>query len=256
MKYIIIILFITSFSIVAKAQKEHKDKNISKLLKAYPDCIVDFKDNQLIFKDGSSLIYDDGIKHKSNADLLNTPDIEDQFYYSYQKGAISTPLPKGYDSGRIRNEAFFKNMYGKTEGEVEKNLVEITWCPKTIGQKIKVTKVNSVDKALICISEELDNLPVYKQYLLDIGGTFKWRKISGTNRLSMHSFGMTIDINVKHSHYWQWDCKCTQEDVSLGYNNNIPQKIVEIFEKHGFIWGGKWYHYDTMHFEYRPELLK
>jgi len=21
------------------------------------------------------------------------------------------------------------------------------------------------------------------------------------------------------------------------------------------VWGGKWYHYDTMHFEYRPEIL-
>jgi peptidoglycan L-alanyl-D-glutamate endopeptidase CwlK len=30
---------------------------------------------------------------------------------------------------------------------------------------------------------------------------------------------------------------------------------VTIFENHGFIWGGKWYHFDTMHFEYRPELL-
>ena len=28
-----------------------------------------------------------------------------------------------------------------------------------------------------------------------------------------------------------------------------------IFEKHGFIWGGRWYHYDTMHFEYRPEMI-
>src|SRR5690242_16362928 len=27
------------------------------------------------------------------------------------------------------------------------------------------------------------------------------------------------------------------------------------FEQHGFIWGGRWAHYDTMHFEYRPELL-
>ena len=26
-------------------------------------------------------------------------------------------------------------------------------------------------------------------------------------------------------------------------------------EAEGFIWGGRWYHYDTMHFEYRPELL-
>lgn len=39
------------------------------------------------------------------------------------------------------------------------------------------------------------------------------------------------------------------------YRNRIPRKIVEIFEKHGFIWGGAWYHYDTMHFEFRPEIL-
>jgi hypothetical protein len=35
----------------------------------------------------------------------------------------------------------------------------------------------------------------------------------------------------------------------------MPPEIVAIFERHGFIWGGKWRHYDTMHFEYRPELL-
>ncbi len=32
-------------------------------------------------------------------------------------------------------------------------------------------------------------------------------------------------------------------------------EIVKELEKYGFIWGGRWYHYDTMHFEYRPELL-
>jgi D-alanyl-D-alanine carboxypeptidase len=32
-------------------------------------------------------------------------------------------------------------------------------------------------------------------------------------------------------------------------------EIVRIFEAHGFIRRGKWYHYDTMHFEYRPELI-
>jgi hypothetical protein len=42
----------------------------------------------------------------------------------------------------------------------------------------------------------------------------------------------------------------------LPYRNAIPLEIVRIFEKHGFIWGGAWYHYDTMHFEYRPELLR
>ena len=38
-------------------------------------------------------------------------------------------------------------------------------------------------------------------------------------------------------------------------HEGVPHEIVEVFERHGFIWGGKWYHYDTMHFEYRPELL-
>ena len=37
------------------------------------------------------------------------------------------------------------------------------------------------------------------------------------------------------------------------YRSDTPAEIVEIFEKHGFIWGGRWFHYDTMHFEYRPE---
>jgi len=32
--------------------------------------------------------------------------------------------------------------------------------------------------------------------------------------------------------------------------------LIAIFEDHGFIWGGQWYHYDTMHFEYRPELIE
>jgi hypothetical protein len=64
-----------------------------------------------------------------------------------------------------------------------------------------------------------------------------------------------MDINTKYSHYWQWDCKCTDESKVIPYRNVIPQGIVDIFEKHGFIWGGKWYHYDTMHFEYRPELV-
>ena len=41
----------------------------------------------------------------------------------------------------------------------------------------------------------------------------------------------------------------------IKYRNAIPLQIVDVFERHGFIWGGRWNHFDTMHFEYRPELL-
>lgn len=222
--------------------------NAQKLMYVYPNQIIGFKDNQLIFKDKSTLIYDD-FKKKTNQELIENPDIEDQFFYYYNLGQIN-------DAGRIRNEAFFKKIYGNSKQDVEKKLVEIVWCPKLVNQKIKITTINGIDKIVKKLSEELDKNPEFSNYLQNIAGTFNWRKIAGTNRLSMHSFGMTIDINTKFSNYWQWDCKCKNEDAKLSYKNKIPKKIVEIFEKYGFIWGGNWQHYDTMHFEYRPELLQ
>jgi hypothetical protein len=226
--------------------------NVQKLIKAYPDQIIDYKDNKIIFSDKSSLIYDD-FKNKTNQELLDNPDIEDQFKFVYNK-ADKNLIPKE-DAGRIRNEAFFKKIYGNSKSEVESKMTEIIWCPKLVNQKVKVTTVNGIDKIVKKLSAELDNNPEFKKYINVIGGTFNWRKISGTNRLSMHSYGMTIDINVKNSNYWQWDCKCKNEEVTLSYRNQIPLKLVSIFEKYGFIWGGNWKHYDTMHFEYRPELL-
>ena len=38
-------------------------------------------------------------------------------------------------------------------------------------------------------------------------------------------------------------------------NKTILEYSIEIFEKNGFIWGGKWDLWDNMHFEYRPELI-
>ena len=30
---------------------------------------------------------------------------------------------------------------------------------------------------------------------------------------------------------------------------------MEVFERNNFIWGGKWGHFDILHFEYRPEII-
>lgn len=226
--------------------------NVQKLIKAYPSKVIGYKDNKIIFSDKSTLIYDD-FKNKTKQELLENPDIEDQFKFVYNK-ANKNLIPKE-DPGRIRNEDFFKKIYGNSKSEVESKMTEIIWCPKLVNQKIKVTTVNGIDKIIKKLSAELDNNPEFKKYVNVIGGTFSWRKISGTNRLSMHSYGMTIDINVKNSNYWQWDCKCKNEEATLSYRNQIPLKLVSIFEKYGFIWGGNWKHYDTMHFEYRPELF-
>jgi hypothetical protein len=229
--------------------------NALKLIKAYPGYVSGYANGCIVFKDNTTMVWDDGIKNKSLINRLEKPDLKDMFWQQYTKGAPASVPPKNFDPGRVRNEAFFTKIYGSTAKQVENNLTTIVWCPKLVRQSIRVTKVNNVDKHLLQISKELDEHPEWKNYLSHIGGTFLWRNIHGTNRHSMHSFGMTIDINTDYSDYWQWACHCTSENSDVKYRNRIPQGIVDVFEKNGFIWGGKWYHYDTMHFEYRPELL-
>jgi peptidoglycan L-alanyl-D-glutamate endopeptidase CwlK len=226
---------------------------VVRLMKAYPEHIVGGSPNEVRWKDGSVMLYDDGLGDKTFVELLNNPDLEDGFRFAYDTEAGSPS--ENHDPGRIRYEPFFLKMYGSTREEVKANLIEVVWLPKTVNQKILVTRVNGVSEKIKAISEELNRMPEFRRYLENIGGTFNWRKISGTDRLSTHSFGITMDINTRYSNYWQWDCKCTDEGVKLNHRNKIPLKVVEVFEKHGFIWGGRWYHYDTMHFEYRPELL-
>jgi len=252
-KTVLIILLACWHCLIFAQQKDSIPKEIKKLMSAYPSQIIGFSNHYVLFSDSSKLLFDDR-KQKTTEQLLNNPDIQDMFAFSYPKGKIKIPIKKNNDPGRIRNDDFFKKMYGKTAAEVQKNLVEIVWCPKLVGQKLRITSINGVDKHLAAVSAELDKHPEWKDYLKS-AGTFNWRMVRGNNRLSPHSFGIAIDLNIKHSNFWQWDCKCTSEDVDLTYKNKIPQGIVDIFEKHGFIWGGKWYHYDTMHFEYRPELL-
>lgn len=250
--YLSLVLSLLFSTLYAGAQDMTYPSGVRKLIQAYPSRVKGYDGSSLIMYDGSKIRYDEG-GQKSHSELMNSSDLGDIFTYDYKQGELKN-IPKNHDPGRIRNEELLKKMYGSTSYEVQQNLVTITWCPDLINQKLRVTNINGVDKQLQKISDELDKYPELKDYLLS-AGTFNWRKVRGTDRLSSHSFGTAIDLNVKYSNYWQWDCRCTSEDIAVKYKNRIPQQIVDIFEKHGFIWGGKWYHYDTMHFEYRPELL-
>ncbi|WP_456432102.1 M15 family metallopeptidase [Nitratifractor sp.] len=227
------------------------------LVRAYPDFVAGCRGNRVLLTDGTSMRYDDG-KRKDFQTLLNRPDLEDMFRFSYPRGprGYGHAPAKNHDPGRIRYEPFFRRMYGNSAAEVRRHLTRIRWLAGTLKRPyfVTVTRVNGVDRHLAAVSRDLDRLlrrhPEYLKYLYPIGGTFKWRRIAGTRRLSVHSFGAAIDINVRHSAYWRWN------KGPYRYRNEIPLPIVEAFERHGFIWGGKWYHYDTMHFEYRPELLR
>jgi len=246
LQILIIGLIIITCSSIVRSQNDIPE-GLKKLIKAYPHFLESADQNNLYWKDGTVMTYDDGIKDKTHEEMLNDPDLEDMLFQEYTAGRDwSEPPAENFEPGRIRYEPFFLKMYGNNSGEVNQNLESVTWVD---GSVIAFSNVNGAADKLRLVINELSDLPgEYQKYLKNIGGTFVWRNIAGTDRLSNHSFGTAIDVNTKYSDYWKWN-------KNLTYVNRIPIEIVEIFEKHGFIWGGKWYHYDTMHFEYRPELI-
>jgi len=228
----------------------------ARLLKAYPDHLKAVEGNVLVWRNGTRMPLGDGAGPKSFEALLAKPDLKDQFSMEYKPGKPGTPPAKNSDPGRIRYEPFFKKMYGGCEDRaMASKLVTVGWLPRHRGGKAAVTTVNKVHEHLEAVSKELDALPDrFMKYLIPLSGTYNCRTIAGTGRRSMHAYAAAIDIAAAQSDYWQWAPKDAQGEYP--YRNRIPQEIVDIFERHGFIWGGKWYHYDTMHFEFRPELVQ
>lgn len=71
----------------------------------------------------------------------------------------------------------------------------------------------------------------------DFGGCWVPRFIDRdpSQPLSMHAWGLAVDFNVSTNR--------------LGTRGDMDPRLVEVFEKWGFEWGGRWSRPDPMHFE-------
>ncbi|MDB4934089.1 MAG: hypothetical protein JWP87_1061 [Labilithrix sp.] len=200
--------------------------------------------------DMTELAWDDA-KTKTYDDRLATPDLEDTLAMPYLLGTIKPITVVDDDPGRIRSDALLKATFGGTSAAVQAKLVSVDF----VGQQVKfhTRAAAALGKVSVRLKQLIAQTPSLSVYVTgELGGTFEWRPIANTNRLSAHSYGIAIDIVVSKSNYWEWE---KTANGPLVWKNQIPQAIVDAFEAEGFAWGGRWYHYDTMHFEYRPELF-
>jgi len=69
----------------------------------------------------------------------------------------------------------------------------------------------------------------------EYAGCFYPRFIAGSTELSLHSFGIALDLNVPGN--------------QRGTVGEMDRTVVSIFKKWGFAWGGDWNYTDPMHFE-------
>ena len=123
-----------------------------------------------------------------------------------------------------------------------------------------LTNLSLVEEQIMRVSKT--NRAV-KQWIDNLGtvGGWSWRDIALTESRSFHSYGAAIDL-LPDSYggletYWVWAARTNSEWWNIPYTKRIhpPNEVIKVFESFGFVWGGKWRYFDTMHFEYRPEIL-
>ena len=204
----------------------------------------------VVLKSGQKLIYDDK-KVKNVEGKMASPDIQDMLEQPYPLSTTGELMELDYDPGRVRIYGLLKEVYGSNQQQIEKQLGNV----KAGGRSFQFSKSNAAGDALKSAMTELIPLAQSNNKVaaaaFPSSGTFNYRLISGTNRLSPHAFGIAIDLARDSRDYWQW----ANREQGQKRIKTYPKEIVEIFEKNNFVWGGKWGHFDILHYEYRPEII-
>jgi hypothetical protein len=220
---------------------------------AYPGVIKGVDGNTVVFADGFRLDAGTVDPAATFDSLVRHASVRDMFRLVYPAGQPPSVPAVNFDPGRFRSKALFDHLYGDChKGEVEPRLEAVTWLPASWGHTLMVTRVNGIAARFREVSAEIERLPPpIRRGAYPSAGTYVCRGVADAGQPSMHAYGAAIDLNLDVSDYWMWQ----NGGRSPLSRSRMPREIIDIFERHGFIWGGRWYHYDTMHFEYRPELL-
>jgi hypothetical protein len=161
-----------------------------------------------------------------------------------------------------RNDAFLGLLLRAADrAATERRLVTI----EVAGFTVRVHE--DIAGPLALVSEDLEALkasdPEARAFLRGLSemNGYNYRFVDGTRTRSYHSYGLAVDLIPKSYRgrhpYWRWAMQKEPDWWAVPYEQRwmVPTSVVEAFERHGFVWGGKWLYFDTMHFEYRPEVL-
>lgn len=120
--------------------------------------------------------------------------------------------------------------------ELESNM--IVWAiPLELHIKTMPTKLYCNRDMISPLTRALTNLIERKRdgELKTFDGCFNIRKKRGLTSMSLHSWGVAIDVNAA----WNGLCK----------PSTLTPEFVKCFTDAGFEWGGNWKRIDAMHFQ-------
>ncbi|MBO7486373.1 MAG: M15 family metallopeptidase [Spirochaetaceae bacterium] len=248
-------------------QKAYPDKNISYYNNGN-DWVISLNNKEFCWADGRLL-------PKDKADKFSDYDPQQIYPYTgkprnpaeYTKEKIALLKQKGTQEALQKekpvDESFIIELLGvKNRIITEEKIVK----SQLLGHRLNIHKY--IKDKISTISNEIESLAAKDKEIADFIKTvyetsgYNWRTIDGTNeRRSCHSYGIAIDVLIKNNKkttYWEWE-RVWNPDWMLVPQKRLwtpPEAVIKSFEKQGFVWGGTWDEYDTMHFEYRPELIE
>jgi hypothetical protein len=238
------------------------DPRVRAFLEAYRPYIdsVSYHDGDIVFSMGGRAI------HFEDGRLLDSTRLDrrgscDPLFYRYPLEPLTEP-PEVAEEFPMSCRDAIESLWGSTETEVRRH----TGGVRFLNRRMIVNDI--LIEPLAAVEQDLAELGTRDVAVADwiraiqITYSFIFRDISATDTGSYHAWGLAFDLvptsyDGKHV-YWRWSRAMDRQgwqSIPIGDRWSPPDAAIEVFERHGFVWGGKWGYFDMIHFEYRPEIL-
>jgi hypothetical protein len=207
--------------------------------------------------------------------LENVSDYGSVYFYNYQSGLPPWTEPSPEWANRLRDmntvrpanprrssTYFLDDLWSSSNREEAwRQVTQVDFLGREVTVHSGIVRVlGRVEEKIL---EEAKTNTTVRQWIESLGtvDAWSWRDVASSGNRSYHAYGVAIDLLPRNlgglETYWLWASQRTPEWWSIPYSRRYhpPEEVIRTFESFGFIWGGKWPNFDTMHFEYRPELF-
>jgi hypothetical protein len=241
---------------------DEDDFRVRAFSEAYAPLIdsVMYGEDDVLFVLGSHRIYFRDGRMLNEAGLDREEEC-DPIFYRYPLGPLTEPPPAPAEMPTYCTD-LQEMLWGVSEEQIRAHGRSITF----LDHKMFVNEL--LIDPLSTAESELRRAAVTDAAVarwieeLDVTYSFSDREIAGSGTRSQHAWGMAFDL-VPNSYegrqvYWRWSRVFDRDGwdrIPVARRWSPPQSVIETFERNGFVWGGKWAHFDAIHFEYRPEIL-
>jgi hypothetical protein len=266
-----------SSNILGEQVIDRSEQVMKALLAAYPRQIerVEFRNGDwALLLRGNWFFYAGGRILPENL-LGSAASINPQPFYNYQKELPVWKAPSAEEAARYsemaknrnqnplrRSPHFFDTLWRiNSRSEADQRVKTIRFLGKSVNVHYLIMENLALVEEQILAAAKAD--PQVRAWVSGINTLegWTWRDIAQTQSRSFHAYGLAVDLLPKSlggkETYWLWASQKKPDWWNISYNERYhpPAAVIKAFETYGFVWGGKWLFFDTMHFEYRPEIL-